>query len=159
MTELMQDFRAAMRRMAATVSLVTVCADDRPMGIAATAVTSVAMDPPSILVCVNRSASVHEHLKEKGAFCLNILHHDQLELARIFADEAQREARFGSASWVRALGSPPFLPDAQAVLTCICDARTAYGTHTIVLGSVQHVRLRSDIDPLLYLDGRFARTA
>src|SRR5690606_28719957 len=57
---LADSFRQAMRRVAATVNVISICVEGRPMGITATAVSSVSMSPPSLLVCINQAASLHE---------------------------------------------------------------------------------------------------
>jgi len=152
-----QDFRAAMRRLAATVNVVTVRAGGRPMGMAATAVSSVSSDPPSVLVCVNQSASMHNVLVESSLFCINVLHQDQLDVARVFSDSALRDARFSTGQWEHDAEAPPFLSDAQSVLLCERKISTTFATHSICIGTVREVRLRADIDPLLYVDGRYAR--
>lgn len=152
------DFRAAMRRLAATVTIVTTEADGKPLGMVATAVSSLCADPPSILLSVNRTASMHRDLVAASAFCINILHHEQEELARLFADPAQREARFSGSGW-RDEDGIPSIAGAQAVLLCDRDRQMDYGTHSILIGAVRRIRLRDDVDPLLYLDGRFARSS
>jgi flavin reductase len=152
-----QDFRAAMRRLAATVNVVTIRAGNRPMGMAATAVSSLTAEPPSILVCVNQSASMHNFLVEAPLFCVNILHQDQLDVARVFSDSSLRDARFATGRWEHEDEAPPYLSDAQGVLLCERRQLTAFGTHSICIGTVRAVRLRADIDPLLYVDGRYAR--
>lgn len=152
-----QDFRAAMRRLAATVTIVTIRDGGRPMGMTATAVSSLAADPPSLLVCVNQSASMHNPLIETQAFCVNILHQDQHAVARVFSDSALRDARFATGEWEHRDDAPPYLTDAQAVLLCERRQLVTFATHTICIGAVREVRLREDIDPLLYLDGKFAR--
>ena len=152
------DFRAAMRRLAATVTLVTMDAGGRPLGMVATAVSSLCAGPPSLLLCVSRTASMHADLVAAPGFCINILHREQEAMARIFADPAQREARFAAAGWSEE-GGIPVLSGAQALLLCDRVQQMDYGTHSIIIGAVRRVRLREDIDPLLYLDGRFTRCA
>lgn len=152
-----QDFRSAMRRLAATVNIITIRDTDRPMGMTATAVSSLTADPPSILVCVNQSASMHNLLVEAETFCVNILHQDQHDVARVFSDSKLREARFATGQWEHRSDAPPYLADAQAVLLCERRQLMTYATHTICIGAVCEVHLRDDIDPLLYVDGRFAR--
>jgi flavin reductase (DIM6/NTAB) family NADH-FMN oxidoreductase RutF len=152
-----QDFRAAMRRLAATVNIITIRDGDRPMGMTATAVSSLTADPPSILICVNQSASMHNPLVGASTFCVNILHRDQHEVAKVFSDSTLREARFATGKWEHQPDAPPHLADAQAVMLCERRELITYGTHTICIGAVREVHLRDDIDPLLYIDGRFAR--
>jgi flavin reductase len=154
-----QEFRAAMRRLAATVNVVTVSAEGEPMGLVATSVASLAAAPPSILVCVNQSASIHSALTKASRFCVNILHRDQIDVARVFSDSSLRYARFVTGRWEHGGNAPPYLNDAQCVLSCALEQITTFGTHSICVGTVSEVRLRPDIDPLVYVDGRYARVA
>lgn len=157
MTELGGMFRDAMRRMAATVNVVTVTADGKPMGMTATAVSSLAADPPSLLVCVNQSASMHNSLALASHFRVNVLHRDQIDVSRTFSDSALRDVRFERGGWVRDGEEPPYLPEAQASLLCERSQLIAFATHSIVIGVVCDIRVRDDIDPLVYLDGKYGR--
>ena len=145
-----------MRRLAATVSIVTMSAGGRPLGMVATAVSSLCADPPSILLCVNRTATMHPELIAAARFCVNILHSDQEDHARLFTDSARRDIRFDHGDW--AMEDAPALAGAQAAIHCERVQHVDYGTHSIIIGAVRAVRLRLDVDPLLYVDGRFARS-
>lgn len=127
------------------------------MGMVATAVSSLSVEPPSILVCVNHGASIHGDLLREEDLCVNILHTDQLELARLFSDDGRREHRFSIGQWADT-AAVPCLADAQAVLSCRRVGHVDFATHSIVIGEVHRVRVREEVDPLLYLDGRFARS-
>lgn len=148
-----------MRRLAATVNVITIRAGTQPMGMVATSVSSLAMDPPSILVCVNQTASIHNFLVKGSAFCVNILHQDQLDVAMVFSDSKLKYARFATGQWAQDADAPPYLSDAQGVLVCQLGQINTFGTHSICVGTVCDVRLRSDINPLVYVDGRYARVA
>lgn len=150
-----QDFRRAMRRVAATVSVISICVDGQPMGITATAVSSISLDPPSLLVCINRAASVHAPMGDMSHFRLNVLHRDQEEIAAMFADRAQHALRFLSG-WDLDSRAAPRLIDAQASLLCRRTDHHLFGTHSIFIGVVEEVSVREKVDPLVYLDGRFA---
>ena len=155
MHEMTAQFRDAMRRVAATVNIVTTEADGVPMGMTATAVSSLSAEPPSLLVCVNQTASMHDSLALASHFCVNVLHHDQLEISRVFSDSTLRDIRFSSGGWQRHDDGTPFLPDAQASLLCERSQLIAFETHSICIGRVTDVRVRSDVNPLIYLNGRF----
>ena len=152
-------FREAMRRVAATVNIVTIADDNKPMGMTATAVSSLSFDPPSLLVCVNQSASMHDSLALASHFCVNVLHQDQLALSRTFSDSKLRDIRFGGDEWRRDGDGPPYVFNAQASLICERSQLIAFGTHTICIGTIVSVRTRDDIDPLVYLDGKFGSLA
>ena len=84
---LVHDFRAAMRQLAATVCVVTAGTGDGRRGLTATAVCSLSITPPSMLVCVNRQGAAHRAITENGCFCVNILGADQLDVAHRFAGQ------------------------------------------------------------------------
>ncbi len=150
-------FRQAMRRVASTVNVITICVRGEPMGITATAMSSLAMDPPSLLVCINRTAAMHASMEDVSHFGVNVLHRDQEHLAQMFADRNQRALRFTSG-WHMDCERPPRLVDAQASVLCRRIDHHQFGTHSIFIGVVEDVVVRADIEPLIYLDGKY-RTA
>lgn len=149
-----QDFRQAMRRVASTVNVITICVDGEPMGITATAMSSLAMDPPSLLVCINRAAALHGSIKDVSHFGVNVLHRDQEHLAQMFADRNKAALRF-TDGWHLDCERPPRLLDAQASILCKRIDHHQFGTHSIFIGVVENVVVRPEIDPLVYLDGRY----
>ncbi|MFS0735894.1 flavin reductase family protein [Sphingomonas sp. 1P06PA] len=149
-------FRNAMRRVASTVHVITITVDGQPIGMTATAVSSLTASPPSLLACVNQSASMHGALAAARHFCVNVLHSDQLDVSRAFSDSRMRDVRFENGDWVRD-DHAPWLRDAQASLICERNQLIAFETHSIVIGLVQQVRIRDAVDPLIYLDGRYVR--
>jgi flavin reductase (DIM6/NTAB) family NADH-FMN oxidoreductase RutF len=151
---LAEAFKQAMRRVAATVNVISICVEGRPKGITATAVSVVSMDPPSLLVCVNQTASVHPSIENVDHFNVNVLHRDQAEVATIFADRKLEPERF-IRGWDNDCVTPPKLRGAQAVIRCRRIDHHRFGTHSIFVGLVEEVATREEIDPLIYLDGRF----
>jgi flavin reductase (DIM6/NTAB) family NADH-FMN oxidoreductase RutF len=155
--ELIQGMRQAMRRLAASVVVVTARDGETRYAMAASAVTSLSMDPPSILVCVNKSTSIYPVLMQGGHFCINILSaaHEELSIA---ASGAQKgEGRFAIGDWRDDPDTrTPFLGDAQASLICAIDGTHHYGTHGIFIGKVKRVHLHGDVYPLIYVDGRYS---
>jgi len=145
-------FKLAMRRLAATVTIVSTADDEGYHGLAATAVTSVSAAPPSVLACINRSASPSEVLIKRGRFAINILHADNAGLVPVFSGKIKGPERFKHGVWDH-LDGVPVLTDAQAVIVCTLAETLVFGTHTIVIGSVDAVRIREDINPLIYQDG------
>ncbi|HEX8580497.1 MAG TPA: flavin reductase family protein [Allosphingosinicella sp.] len=158
MSETIQDvgvgFKAAMRRVASTVNVISICTDGAPMGITATAMSSLSMDPPSLLICINRSASMHRSMADVSHFCVNVLHRDQEDIARMFSDRRQHALRFASG-WEVDCARPPRLLDAQAALLCRRTEHHLFATHSIFIGVVEEVRVREDVRPLVYLNGDY----
>lgn len=152
--ELTGEFRRAMRRVASTVNVISICVGGEPMGITATAMSSLSLDPPSLLVCINQASSLHASMEDVSHFGVNVLHRDQEHLAQMFADRAQHQLRFASG-WEVDGERPPRLIDAQAALTCRRIDHHRFGTHSIFIGVVEEVEVREGCDPLVYLDGHY----
>jgi len=157
-TDTAEEFRQAMRRVASTVNVITICVDGEPMGITATAMSSLALDPPSLLVCIHRGASLHGSMEGVTHFGVNILHRDQEHLARMFADREARHLRFSSGCTVDGAG-PPRLADAQGFILCRRTDHHRFGTHSIFIGVVEEVSYREEVEPLIYLNGSFGTAA
>lgn len=150
--QLIDDFRLAMRRVASTVNVISLNVDGRPMGVTATAVSSLSMDPPSLLVCINRAASVHASMSDMEAFRVNILHRGQEDIASMFADRKLEKLRFVDG-WELGEDAPPRLIDAQSSLLCRRIDCHQFGTHSIFIGVIEEVQVREDVSPLLYWNG------
>lgn len=147
-------FRKAMRRVASTVNVISIQVDGQPMGITATAVSPISMHPPSLLVCINRAASVHGSMEDVSHFRVNVLHRDQEAVARMFADRSQHTLRF-LEGWDLGCAAAPSLVGAQATILCRRTDSHAFGTHSIFIGVVEEATAREEVDPLIYLDGRY----
>lgn len=148
-----------MRRLAGTVSIVTVNEGGQQHGTTATAVTSLSMDPPSVLVCFNRDSRLHGFLSRVDMFCVNLLHTENVDISQLFASKVSSEQRFAQGNWLTTENGPPFLADAQSSLICAKDQQFDYGSHTIFIGRVLQVRNRDDVSPLIYCDGCYAESA
>jgi flavin reductase (DIM6/NTAB) family NADH-FMN oxidoreductase RutF len=155
---LVEGFRQAMRRVASTVNVISICTGGKPMGITATAVSSLSMDPPSLLICINRAAALHARMGDSSHFRVNVLHRDQQEIASIFADRDQHALRFGTG-WTSDCVLPPRLVDAQASILCRRIDHHQFGTHSIFIGVVEDAAYRDDVHPLVYLNGRYGSVA
>ena len=157
--DLVADFKAAMRQLAATVTIVTAVADDHLHGMTATAVTSLCTDPPAFLVCVNRAASIHPALAVGQPFCVNILGRAHAELSLQFGGLVEPAARFAYGTWERNEAGVPFLSDATALVFGTVDKLLDYGTHSIVIGKATEARSDRGSEPLLYGNGNFRHLA
>jgi flavin reductase len=151
------NFKMAMRRMTSPVCLITTRAGQQSFGMAATAVQSISVDPPSLLVCINKLASLSRPLSERGRFAVNVLHTSHVDLVSIFSGKVENKDRFGYGVWSE-LEDMPVLEDAQAVMICDRTATFSVGSHDIVVGEVRTVRVSAEIAPLLYEDGKLARS-
>ena len=155
---LVSDFRHAMRRLAATVTLVTTNdADGQRYGMLATSVTSVTMEPPMLLVCVSRSAHIHPALMARKRMCINVLLDEQAELVRAFSSSLPHDERFANVDCENhTTFGLPYLRDAQALFFCEIDQLVEAGTHSVVLARVLESRAIDAVRPMVYVDGRMS---
>lgn len=149
-------FRQAMRRIASTVSVITAADGALRGGMTVTSLTSVSLNPPALLTCINQKTRLHRLLLLSDVFCVNVLHADQAELSHAFSGALPHEQRFEKGAWSLDAGGIPFLQDAQANLFCRRKAFVSYGTHTIFIGEVERVAMRETIAPLVYLDAVYS---
>jgi len=156
--ELAVDFKAAMRRLATTVTIITASSGEQRHGMTATAVSSLTTAPPSLLVCVNQLASIHDPIGTSGQFCINLLACDHHYLVPIFSGKMMGEERFASGDWVIDETGIPCLADAQANMFCTVVQRMSYGSHSIFIGAVNKVLLFGATSPLLYQEGALFKT-
>lgn len=154
MGEIATDFRSAMRALASGVSIVSTASGTRRFGMTATAVTSLSAEPPSLLVCINQAASLHDPLLDSRIFCVNILHAWQTALAQTFGSKDAAD-RFAHGDWCADTRTTPYLADAQANIFCEVADVHAYGTHSIVIGRIYQIGVRGPVHPLVYQDGRY----
>jgi len=148
-------FKAAMRRLASSVAIVVARGEAGPVGMAATSITSLTVDPPAVLVCVNRTASLHALLVPTAPLSVNLLSRHQQDISAAFGGAVPREKRFEVGAWQQNRHELPELTEAQANLCCVIDAMLAYGTHSIVIARVLAVRVSESVAPLIYQDGHY----
>jgi flavin reductase (DIM6/NTAB) family NADH-FMN oxidoreductase RutF len=153
---LIDSFKRAMRHHAGAVTIITTAFNDVRHGMTATAVTSLTAEPPTLLACVNRSASMHGALLDAGCFCVNILAAGQESQAAAFSSDRLRARRFRHGGWERGPAGLPYLPNAHAQLFCLVEKQIRHATHTVLFGRVIGAE-NVDNDPLVYHAGRYNR--
>ena len=148
------NFRLAMRRYIYSVSIMSNKDNaDIPNAITVSSVTSISMDPPSLLICINKSSRIHNSIELESKFCINLLNNKQEDLSNICSDEDMYDQRFKDKNWN--LDGIPFLKNAQANIFCKVDKLTSYHTHTIVIGLVEDANYADEISTLTYVDGEY----
>ena len=148
-------FRATLGRFASGITVVTAAdAEGRDVGMTVSAFSSLSLDPPLILVCVDHGASVAPVLEHCDRFAINVLSEDQEPLSRRFAE---REVdRFDGVAYHRGEHGIALLDGALAHLECRVHARYPAGDHTILVGAVEATALNEG-HPLLYYRGGYGR--
>jgi len=150
-----QEFRRVLGHFAAGVTIVTTVGDDaRPFGLTATAFTSVSLEPPLVLVCVDKRSDSHPHFHTSRVFAVNFLAHDHEHLSRRFA--VSGGDKFGDLSMRTGVTGAPILADALGHLECRTVEIIDAGDHTIFLGQVEAADAREG-EPLLYFCGAYQR--
>ncbi|MGH7264983.1 MAG: flavin reductase family protein [Candidatus Rokuibacteriota bacterium] len=149
----MTEFRSALRHFPAGVTVVTTRdADGRPAGLTASAFTSVSLDPPLVLVCVDHAATAYPDLQAHGWFAVNVLGKSQEHLARRFA--LSGGDKFDGVAHRSGPAGLPLLEDVVATLECRIVHRYAGGDHTIFVGQVEDITVHGG-SPLVYFQGGY----
>lgn len=151
--------REVLGRFATGVTIVAA-GGPVPHGMTANAFTSVSLTPPLVLVCVKRSAAIHQVMLDCRSFAVSVLAAGQEQVARYFADHSRPRGvdEFDGVSW-----SPgpetgaPVIDGALAWLECVLMAAHEGGDHSILLGSVLASGHGPDDDALLFFGGGFHR--
>lgn len=154
-----ENMRAGLRRLGKAVVVITALHDDQRWAMTATAVSELSMEPPSLLVCVNKSASLYGPLSAGSNFCVNILSARQAEISQSCFGSTKGEERFRCGVWDSASCGTPLLRDSQASFICEYRERVEFGTHAVVIGEVNEVRVTGTPDPLIYLDGGYGKVS
>jgi flavin reductase (DIM6/NTAB) family NADH-FMN oxidoreductase RutF len=149
-----QVFRDVIGRFASGVTVITTTADGAPFGTTASAVSSLSMDPPMILVCLNKTSETGRAVAQAGVFGVNILAEGQEELAYKFARKGND--KFDGVAVATGQTGVPLLTDGLANLECQVAESVTGGTHTVLLARVAVAQGR-DGAPLTYFRGQFGR--
>ena len=150
-------FRLAMREFATGVSIIACGEGERRAGCTATALSSLSLSPPTLIVCLDRSNSTFGRLREVGAFCVNLLGDSHVSLAERFAGRGgiKGAERFHVGDWISLVTGAPVLANALAEIDCRVEEIIERHTHAIVIGAVQAVRIGDDQSALLHWRSRF----
>jgi flavin reductase (DIM6/NTAB) family NADH-FMN oxidoreductase RutF len=150
-------FRSVLGRFASGVTVVTVRdVQHYDHGMTVTAFCSASLEPPLVLVCIGKAASLHGVLgsgNTASQFAVNLLNSKQEALARRFAEE--HPDRFEGVGFTRGITGAPILDDCLDVIECEVQSRHDVGDHTIVVGTVIGTATNEG-SPLLYYRGGYA---
>jgi len=151
-----QEFKNALKLWASGVTVVTAKTEKLGLkGMTATSFSSVSMEPPQILVCINKTADTGDAVLEGKTFAVNILKADQQEISNQFAGGASQEERFANINWREGETGSPIIDDALASIECTVVQQVLAGTHWVVIGEVQKAECRSG-EPLLYYNSAYS---
>ncbi|EGI75647.1 NADH-dependent FMN reductase RutF [Hylemonella gracilis] len=149
------EFRDAMARLGAAVHIVTTDGPAGRAGFTASAVCSVSDEPPTLLVCLNRSASVYPTFQANGVLCVNVLAPDHQALSTLFGGKTPMDERFAAAQWHRLETGAPRLHDAVVSFDCRVQRHSAMGTHDVLFCEVVALSMGEAAQGLIYFDRRY----
>jgi len=150
-------FRAAMRQLTGGVSVVTAGCGEDISGMTLTSVSSLSVDPPALIVSINRSASSWPLMKRYGFFGVNLLTSDQIHIAERFEGKGglKGAARFAGSRWITRASGVPLLDGALAAIDCDVEEAIERQSHAIVIGRVLHVEVSARRAALAYWQGDY----
>lgn len=151
-------FRRALGCWGSGVAIVTTRAGEKIHGMTVSALSSVSLDPPLVLVCADKASNTHALMQRSCCFAANILAAGQETLALRFADKRQEATRFDGLAVEQGVTGAPLLPDVAAGIDCVTVDCVDAGDHAIYVGRVEYV-VSSDRPPLLYLRSVFGNFA
>lgn len=147
------DFRAALSRFPSGITVVTsIDSSGVPHGITVSAFCSVSLEPPLVLVCVERTTGSHNALLETGVFVVNFLAAGQDVVSETFS--LTQIDKFESVRTREGIGGTPVLEDSLVALECRLRDSFDGGDHTIFVGEVEDVTVRNG-HPLVYFHGQY----
>jgi len=159
MTVSADDFKKALQLWASGVAVVTTHSEKwGPQGMTVTAFSSVSVEPPQVLVCINDRADTGEGIKESQCFAVNVLNQDQQALSNQFAGGCSQQQRFENTAWQAGITGAPVLTDSLMSLECTVVEKVRAGTHWIIIGEVQSSVCRSG-EPIVYYCGAYRQLA
>ena len=151
------DFRNAMRQLTGGVSVITAGRGRDISGMTVTSVSSLSVDPPALIVSINREASSWPLVKRYGFFGVSILTSDQIDIAERFTGKGGLKGadRFAGARWTTRASGVPLLVGALAAIDCEVEDIVERHSHAIVIGRVLDVAVSPRTAALAYWQGRY----
>ena len=155
--DIQNEFRIGMRKYIYSVSVISnTQSNGRKNAITVSSVTSISINPPSIIVCINKKSSIHEGLVLNSKFCINLVNEEQQDIAEICSDPNRINERFKNIEWIGK--KPPIMKNALVNIICKVDKIVEYKTHSIVIGLVQKIKNSEHKNPLMYQEGMYKKS-
>ncbi|WP_331376058.1 flavin reductase family protein [Sinorhizobium chiapasense] len=151
-----EGLKHALRALGGGVSIITAGEGDTRTGATVTSATGLSIEPPRMIVTLNRSSSTFPVVERYGHFCVNVVGQDHETLANQFAgrDGLKGAERYRGAEWIRLVSGAPVLEAAVAAIDCEVEEVIERHSHAIVLGRVVGIRF-GDGASLVYRGGRY----
>lgn len=146
-----EQFRAGMRLLGASVSVITAADGADRSGLTATAVCSLSPEPPSLLVSVNRSSRTCEFIQRTGRLAVNLLAEHQAGISNCFSQSGADQDQFKLAgTWTQHALGPPILSEAAAWFICEIGDHMLTQTHAVLEARIRACEVQDTASPLIY---------
>lgn len=145
-------YREAMSRLGAAVNVITTVDADGRHGLTASAVCSVTDEPPTLLVCVNRTARARPALMVGGPICINTLAHAQEDISAAFSGKLEMHERLTTGIWTTLATGAPVLEQALVSFDCTISNILEVGSHSVIFCAIQEIRLGDPTKALVYFN-------
>lgn len=149
------DYRNAMSRLGAAVNIITTDGPAGRAGFTASAVCSVTDEPPTLLICLNRTASVYPAFQANAVLCVNVLAAGHQALSGVFGGKTPMDDRFAAGCWRTGRTGSPVLEGAAASFDCRVVRSTHVGTHDVLFCEAVAITLGDAAHGLIYFDRRY----
>lgn len=159
MTIATDEFKKALQYWSSGVTVITTQSPSFGLqGMTASSFSSVSMEPPQILVCINKSVSMVEGINESGFFAINILNTEQETTSNLFSNPDTYADRFSTTPYEQGNIGAPLLTESLVSIECTVVEQVSAASHWILIGAVQNTVQRSG-EPLLYYKAGYRRIA
>jgi flavin reductase (DIM6/NTAB) family NADH-FMN oxidoreductase RutF len=147
-----ENFRSAMRHLASGVSVITTGQGEERTGLTATSVSSLSMEPPSLVVCINRTSITLKAMRKTRVFGVSVLAGRHRAVADRFAGRSNVSgaARYQGSEWLTLVTGAPLLVDALAAIDCTIETIMEWSTHAVVIGRVEAIHQPGGAQALIY---------
>lgn len=153
-----EDLRKVMRHWISGVVIVTADDGTRMDGLTVSSFTSVTLEPPLILICINKEWPTHDTIQRAGSFSVSYLGKEQEAECWNFASE-DPDTRFDEITYTRSPAGHPIPSGCLATMDCKVDSAQTAGTHTVFVAEVTHIEDLSEGQPLIYFNQGFHNLA
>lgn len=146
------DFRNAMALLSTAVSVVTTSGATGRFGFTASSVCSVTDSPPTLLVCMNQSASSHGHFIDNKILAVNVLAPNHQAISQAFSSKLSPNERFEQGEWTTLKTGSPVLADALVSFDCEIEQLQTVGTHTVMMCRIVAIGRSETQQSLVYFN-------
>tara|TARA_Y100000590_G_scaffold103424_1_gene117539 strand:- start:27722 stop:28189 length:468 start_codon:yes stop_codon:yes gene_type:complete len=146
-------FKKTLGSFATGVTVVTTSLNNKPYGLTVNAFSSLSLEPPLVLICIDKKSESNKILKQSKIFAINILNKNQKHLSKIFSDSKNRDRFRGVKTSKKTTGSP-IIVNSLAYIDCTVIKIISAGDHNIFIGNIESLN-NKNLDPLIYYRGKY----